>query len=75
MPTLKDFGGFKIRMFFHDHNPPHVHVMGTGFNVLVSIADGATFRGIIPASFRAEALSWVAANRDFLMTKWAECQE
>lgn len=75
MPAIKDFGGFKIRMFFHDHNPPHVHVMGPEFQALVSIIDGAVFAGAIPSAFRQGALDWIATNKTQLMEMWAQFQQ
>ena len=56
MPTVKDFGGFKIRMYFHDHNPPHVHIDSADRNALVSIMDGNVFAGEIDTKYRDEAL-------------------
>jgi hypothetical protein len=73
MPVLKDFGGFTIKMFFKDHNPPHVHVVSNGY--LVSIAEASILRGEIDARFRDEALEWISQNRTRLMQKWAEYQE
>jgi hypothetical protein len=74
MPPLKDFGGFRIVMYFEDHNPPHVHVVAADFEALVSIADGAIFRGSIPAKFRQAAQVWIEANRKALLAKWQELQ-
>lgn len=74
MPTLKDFGGFAIVMYFRDHKPPHVHVVTPDESALVAIADCAIFAGTIDAKFREDALDWIANNRAMLMTKWAEYQ-
>ena len=30
MPEIKRFSGFKLLMFFHDENPPHLHIKGSG---------------------------------------------
>jgi hypothetical protein len=73
MPTVADFGGYKIVIYFDDHNPPHVHVIAADFEGLVSIADGAIIAGQIPPKFRRAALDWIAANRVRLMEKWIEC--
>jgi hypothetical protein len=74
MPPIKNFGGFWIVMYFHDHNPPHVHVVSADFEALVSIADSVVFRGSIPAKFRRLALDWIAENREALLTKWEQLQ-
>ena len=36
MPEIKRFGGFKLRMFFQDENPPRVHIKGADFAAKIS---------------------------------------
>jgi Domain of unknown function (DUF4160) len=72
MPTLKDFGGFKIVMYFEDHNPPHVHVIGRDFQALVRIQDAEVLEGAIPTQHKREALGWISENRESLEAKWDE---
>jgi hypothetical protein len=72
MPTVKDFGGFKITLYAEDHNPPHVHVIGPDFQAKVRIADAEIFAGTIPPRHRRKALSWIAASREKLTEKWNE---
>ena len=72
MPTIKDFGAYKITLYAEDHNPPHVHVIGPDFHAKVRIADAAVLAGVIPPRHRREALAWIAANGDALMVKWNE---
>lgn len=74
MPPVKDFGGFRIVMYFEDHNPPHVHVVSADFEGLVSIRDGAVFRGSIPDRQRRKTLAWIAANREKLLAMWQQFQ-
>ncbi len=72
MPVVKRFGGFLIAMYFEDHSPPHVHVVTPDTEALVSIAEGEIFAGAIPAKFRRQALTWIASNREALMTLWED---
>jgi hypothetical protein len=72
MPTIQDFGAYKITMYAEDHNPPHVHVIGPDFQAVVRIADAGVFAGAIPVRHRREAVKWIAANREALMEKWNE---
>jgi hypothetical protein len=72
MPTVKDFGGYKITLYAEDHNPPHVHVIGPDFQAKVRIADSEVFAGAIPPRHRREALSWISANTERLMERWNE---
>ena len=70
MPVIQRFNGYVIRMYFEDHNPPHVHVVGPDFEALVAIEDQVILAGEIPNQHRREALDWIAANTDMLMTEW-----
>jgi hypothetical protein len=70
MPTVRDFGSYKIVLYAEDHNPPHVHVIGRDFQAKVRIRDAAVFAGLIPPRHRREALAWIAANHDLLLAKW-----
>jgi hypothetical protein len=72
MPTVKDFGAYKITLYAEDHNPPHVHVLGPDFQAKVRIRDAAVFAGVIPPRHRREALAWIADNADELMARWDE---
>ena len=74
MPTIKDFGGFKIVMYFHDRHLPHVHVVSTDFEALVSIAEGVIYDGSIPPKYRRTALEWIEENRMMLLAKWEQLQ-
>jgi len=74
MPTIKDFGSFRISIFFEDHNPPHVHVIGPDFHALVSIAGAEIIRGAIPARHRRRALRWIGQNRLALTACWNDYQ-
>ena len=75
MPTVKRFGALAIRIYADDHNPPHFHIEGPEFRVLVSIASLDVIAGHAPARAIAEALRWAAENRADLALKWAELNE
>jgi hypothetical protein len=70
MPTLVDFGSFRVSMFFEDHNPPHVHVIGPDFHALVSISDATILRGAIPNRHRRRALEWIVDHHAELASRW-----
>lgn len=75
MPTLQRFGAVSVRMYADDHLPPHFHVVGPEFQVLVRISDLAVIAGEArPAQLR-EALHWAEAHRESLALKWAELNE
>jgi len=72
MPTLVRFANFEIDIYFEDHNPPHVHVVGRDFEVLVAIRDGVVLAGEAPARAQRTAMQWIANNRAMLLARWDE---
>ena len=69
MPPLLRTGSYVIAMYFEDHNPPHVHVVGKDFEALVRISDLTIFRGSLPKKVAREALQWIEENREMLDAK------
>jgi hypothetical protein len=72
MPTIIDFGAFKITMYFEDHNPPHVHVVAPNAEAQVEIMTGEILAGSMRKANEKVALPWIAANRSELMKRWEE---
>ena len=75
MPTLQRFGRVSIRMYADDHRPPHFHIVGPDFQVVVAIADLRIIAGTARRRQFAEAMAWAEAHRDMLARKWAELTE
>ena len=72
MPTIHDFGAFKITMYFADHPPAHFHVIGDDFAAKMAIADLAIIAGALPAAMRRRVVRWAEENRAMLETRWDE---
>ncbi len=75
MPTIKNFGSFKITMYFLDHGTPHAHVIGPGFQAKIAIEDSRLIIGEAPARVLKQAQDWVAENRKELNRKWKKVSE
>jgi len=75
MPTLQRFGAVSIRMYSDDHRPPHFHIVGPDFQVVVRIADLEVIAGTARRGQIAEALSWAGSHREMLALKWVELVE
>jgi len=75
MPTLQRFGRVSIRIYADDHRPPHFHIVGPDFQVVVSIADLTVIAGTARRSQTAEAMRWAAEHRELLALKWVELTE
>lgn len=72
MPTIKNFGGYRVTMYFEDHNPPHFHIVSLAQEAVIEIATLTVMAGTkAPARLRA-ALAWAATNRALLMRWWVE---
>jgi len=54
VPTIKRFAAFTIHIYFADHNPPHVHIVGTDWQARIAIAA----RTILP-----DHLKWLSARQ------------
>jgi hypothetical protein len=52
MPTIKNFGGFRITMYFEDHNPPHFHIVSPTQEAVVEIATFTVIAGAMRAARR-----------------------
>jgi hypothetical protein len=75
MPTLRRFGAISVRMYADDHRPPHFHIVGPDFQVLVRISDLAVIAGEARPAQIAEALSWARGHRETLALKRTELNE
>jgi len=75
MPILERFGAVSVRMYADDHRPPHFHIVGPEFQVMVRISDLRVIEGEARAGQIAEAMSWADAHRETLALKWAELNE
>ena len=58
MPTIQRFGSASVRIYADDHRPPHFHIVGTDFQVLVRISDLAVIAGEARQDQIAEAMKW-----------------
>ena len=74
MPEIVRFGGFKLLMFFHDENPPHVHIKGRDFAAKIRISNGQVLAGAAPNKVLRQARRWVEENRAELPALWDELQ-
>jgi hypothetical protein len=48
MPTISFFFGLIIRMYYKDHQPPHIHVQYQSYNAVIDIASGNLSGGELP---------------------------
>lgn len=70
MPTIGRIGGLKIQVFADDHFPPHFHIVGPDFEVLVAMSDLSILRGARYHRQVEQAMAWASANFDLLEREW-----
>jgi hypothetical protein len=75
MPTIQRFGSVTIRMYPGDHRPPHFHIVGPDFQIVIGIADLAILAGEARLGQIAPALSWAEKNIDLLFEMWDKLSE
>jgi hypothetical protein len=75
MPTIAEIFGYYIRMFFDDHNPPHIHVYKKHDCVaILEINTGNPLQGDLKAKDKALLKGWVLDNKSYLMDTWNSYQ-
>ena len=74
MPVIQQFDNFKIYMYFEDHNPPHVHLVGPGWDAKMRIEDQTIFMGSASSKIEKRAADYVADNVTALLERWDQYQ-
>lgn len=72
MPTVKDFGRFKVRVYFNDHCEPHFHIIAPDYAAKVSIETLNLIAGDAPGSVLKQARDWAEANQELLRGVWEQ---
>jgi hypothetical protein len=73
MPTLQRFSNCKIALYADDHLPPHFHIEGRGFRILVEI-ESMTVRAGDPRR-SPEAMDWARENLALLRAEWVRLNQ
>jgi hypothetical protein len=75
MPTISQFFGISIRLYYTDHPPPHVHAVYQDFEAKLAIETGEAIEGRLPAPVLRIAREWTRAHRVDLMENWQRARE
>jgi hypothetical protein len=68
MPTIQRFANCKIAIYADDHLPPHFHIEGRGFRVIVEIETLAVRVG--RGRKIGDAMNWARAHVELLRAEW-----
>lgn len=58
MPTIAEFDGIKIRIYYHDHPPLHFHVEYGGGEAEIAIATLELLAGTLPGVVYRKIRAW-----------------
>ena len=75
MSTIVRLRYGRICMYLHDHNPPHFHMRGPGYDACIRLDDFQVIAGLIDRRAYDEACDWVAQNRREVEDIWDELQK
>jgi hypothetical protein len=75
VPTICTFSGIVIRMFFNDHEPPHIHVLAGGLQARIAIANGEPIDGSLPSRAVRMVREWTELRRAEQEVDWGLAQQ
>ncbi len=74
MPTISQFFGIIIQMFWREHSPPHFHALYSEFEALIDIRTLEVIHGTLPRRAFHLVVEWAIEHRAELMEDWNLCQ-
>ncbi|QJE73951.1 DUF4160 domain-containing protein [Aerophototrophica crusticola] len=74
MPTIAEFDGIKVLMYYRDHEPAHFHVEYGEAEALVRIADLGLIDGEVPSRIMRRVLDWARPRQAALALNWLKCR-
>lgn len=75
VPLIGEFLGVRFYIYYHDHLPPHLHLLGPGYAALVSIPEGKILAGRVPERVKTMATEWVQKNGEALIDNWRRARQ
>lgn len=70
MPTISEFFGILIRMYYNEHCPPHFHAYYAEHEAVISIDSLTVLEGHLPRRARALVVEWATEHREALLEDW-----
>ena len=67
IPEISRFFGIIIKMFFHDHVPPHFHAEFGEYRAMISIASGEVIEGAMPSRQLKLIQAWAILHEEELL--------
>ena len=70
MPIISRFYGIAVKMFFSDHNPPHIHAIYGEFVGKIDLKNWEMTEGDLPYKALALVKEWAAKHQNELLGMW-----
>jgi hypothetical protein len=74
MPTISQFFGIIIQMFWNDHAPPHFHCQYGDYEAIVNIQTLELMEGKMPRRAQNLILDWAELHQAELLEDWKLCE-
>ena len=74
MPTISEFFGIIIRMYFNDHPPAHFHAYYAEAEAIYIIQTLEVLAGGLPRRAHNLVLEWASEHRTELLADWSQAQ-
>jgi hypothetical protein len=74
MPTISQFFGIIIQMFWREDAPPHFHALYGEHEIQIDLRTLEVIKGQLPKRAQAMVLEWAVQHRSELMEDWNLCQ-
>ncbi len=70
MPTISEFFGIVVLMFYGDHAPPHFHARYGDDEALIRISPVGVLTGHLPPRALSLVIEWAQIHQKQLMEDW-----
>jgi hypothetical protein len=70
MPTISEFYGILILMYYNDHAPPHFHARYAEHEALIQIRPLGILQGKLPPKALSLVMEWATIHQEELMNDW-----
>lgn len=74
MPRISSFYGITIAMYFDDHAPPHFHVLYSGHEASLRLADLSLLEGELPSRASRLVREWARLHTRELWANWEKAR-
>ena len=74
MPTISNFYGILIQMYWKDHQLPHFHAIYGSFEALIDINNLSVLNGKLPRRAIELVLDWAELHQQELLDNWNLCR-